>query len=86
MVKKVIQAPQLTAREKAIIGRLLVEILSGTLTDAMLANIHILEGNKIPEPYGRLVRYVGGDARSGEELVKAAQNELRIICEELLGQ
>ncbi|HEX6270556.1 MAG TPA: hypothetical protein VFZ43_09990 [Anaerolineales bacterium] len=73
---------ELTAEDQRIIGQLLVETLSGKITEETWVALSKLRD--IPEPYGHLVRYAWGYGLDGKSLAHDLQEELRGICVELL--
>jgi hypothetical protein len=78
--------PPLTAEATAIIGKMLVEILSGNLTDATLEEIRPLPKEELPQPFKDLAKQAGGSAITGEQLTRTMLIELRGVCQELLDQ
>ena len=77
-----IQAKQLTTEEKAILGKLLVEALTGEVTGQTRDAVATL--NDIPEPFGHLVRYTWGYGLDGLSLATDLTEEIRGVCVELL--
>ena len=74
----------LTAEETAVIGKLLVEVLAGAISDDTLVELRQLEPDTMPEPFDHIVKAIGGDARTGDALLRVALIELRGLCRELL--
>lgn len=74
----------MTEQAQATIGRLLTAILSRSVTEELRNELAQLQDQHIPEPFDHLVKAVGGDARTGDELAEVALIELRGICNELL--
>ena len=74
----------LTEQAQVTIGKLLVAILARDVTEELRDELGKLQDQHIPEPYGHLVKAIGGDARTGQELADLALIELRGICSELL--
>ena len=74
----------LTAEESAVIGKLLVEVLAGAISDDTLVELRQLEPDNMPEPFDHLTKAIGGDARTGDSLVRVALIELGGLCGELL--
>ena len=74
----------LTAEATAVIGKMLVEILNGNLTDATLAELRPLPKEEMPQPFRDLAKQAGGSAITGEWLTRAMITELRGVCDELL--
>jgi hypothetical protein len=82
--KMVANTQSLTATETAVLGKMLVEILSGNLTDDTLQEVRRLPKEAMPEPFRDLAKQAGGSATTGEPLVHAMLIELRGVCSELL--
>jgi len=57
----------LTKAQKALIGRLLVEVLQGVLTDETRKEICALDTSHLPRPFPHLVSFVQGSSMSNEE-------------------
>ena len=57
----------LTKAQKALIGRLLVEVLQGALTDLTRKEICALNDRSLPVPFHQLVSFVQGSRVSNEQ-------------------
>ena len=57
----------LTKAQKSLIGRLLVEVLQGTLTDGTRKEICALDDSYLPRPFHHLVGFVQGSRVSNEQ-------------------
>lgn len=76
--------PPLTAEATAIIGKMLMEILSGELTDATLKELRLLPKEEMPQPFRDMAKHAGGSAITGKELTREMLVEIQAVCEELL--
>jgi hypothetical protein len=75
----------LTAEDLQVIGKLLVEILSGEISaETRQAILDLGDPRDIPPPYGHLVTYTQDSTLDNTRLAHALQNELRVICQMLL--
>jgi|GEM_PF-3430717 len=74
----------LTATARAVLGQMLVEILSGDLTDATLEQVRALPKEEMPEPFRDLAKQAGGSAITGKQLTRTMLIELRGLCDELI--
>ena len=67
-----------------VLGKMLVEILSGNLTDATLKELRSLPKEELPQPFRDMAKHAGGSAITGEELTREMLVEIQAVCEELL--
>jgi hypothetical protein len=75
----------LTAADLELIGKLLVEILSGEIsTQTRQAILDLGDPRDIPPPFGLLVGYTQDSTLDNTNLAHDLQNELRVICQMLL--
>jgi hypothetical protein len=75
----------LTAEDQQVIGKLLVEILSGAVSaETRQAILDFGDPRDIPPPYGHLVSYTQDSTLDNTQLAHDLQNELRVICQMLL--
>jgi hypothetical protein len=75
----------LTADDLQVIGKLLVEILSGEVSaETRQAILDLGDPRDIPPPYGHLVDYTQNSPLDNTQLAHDLQNELRVICQMLL--
>jgi len=74
----------LSATAQAVIGQMMVEILSGDLTDATLEKVRALTKEEMPEPFRDLAKQAGGSAITGKPLARNMLIELRGLCSELI--
>ena len=74
----------LTETAATILGKMLVEVLSGNLTDATLEQLRPLPKEEMPQPFRDLAKVAGGSAVTGSELTRTMLIELRGLCDELL--
>ena len=82
---RVVNKRKLTAADLQAIGRVLVEILGGEISDGTRQAIADLgDPREIPPPYGHLVEFIQGSALGNKELARALQEQLRVICTMLL--
>jgi hypothetical protein len=76
---------QLSTEARATIGNLLLETLEGRISqETRHAILGLGDPLHIPAPYGHLVGYTQGYRMDDVKLAKDLQDELRIICMELL--
>jgi hypothetical protein len=80
----VTRTQSLTQTETAVIGKMLVEILSGDLTEATLREVRALPKENLPEPFNDLTKQAGGSAITGPALTRDMLIELRGLCDELI--
>lgn len=70
----------LTAEDQRILGKLLVEALSGEVTDETRDELDKLgDYGELPAPFGHIVGYVGGYGGSGKEVAVMVVDEIRIF-------
>ena len=74
----------MSATATAVLGKMLVEILSGNLTDATLKELRPLPKEELPQPFRDVAKHAGGSAITGEELTREMLIEIQAVCEELL--
>ncbi len=74
----------MNATATAVLGKMLVEILSGNLTDATLAELRPLPKEELPQPFRDMAKHAGGSAITGKELTREMLVEIQAVCEELL--
>jgi hypothetical protein len=75
----------LTADDLELIGKLLVEILSGEISaETRQAILDLGDPRDIPPPYGHLVSHTQDSMLDNTRLAHDLQNELRVICQMLL--
>ncbi len=72
----------LTAAQKRVLGRLLVQTLEGKITDRTRKQVCALASKDFPEPFHHLVSWIQGSSQSNAELTKSLLEELQIICKE----
>jgi hypothetical protein len=80
----VLRTQPLTDAATTTIGKMLIEILNGDLTDATLAELSPLPKEEMPQPFWDLAKQAGGSSITGKELTRTMLIELRGICNELL--
>ena len=73
---------ELTMQEQQTLGQLLVETLAGEITEKTWDALYNLKDT--PEPFGHLVSFAQGYALDAKSLARDLQNELKIVCMELL--
>ncbi|PWB69557.1 MAG: hypothetical protein C3F07_18720 [Anaerolineales bacterium] len=71
----------LTETETAVLGRMLVEILNGNLTEATLEQLRPLPKETLPQPFRDLAKMAGGSAITGAPLTRNMLIELRGLCD-----
>ena len=75
----------LTADDLQVIGKLLVEILSGKISaETRQAILDLGDPRDIPEPYGHLIGHTQDSTLDSTRLAHDLQNELRVIFQMLL--
>lgn len=72
----------LTAAQKRVLGRLLVQTLEGRITDRTRKQVCAMPSKDVPEPFHHLVSWTQGSSQSDAELTKSMLEELLIICKE----
>jgi hypothetical protein len=82
--KMVTTTQPMSATATAVLGKMLVEILSGNLTDATLKELRLLPKEELPEPFRDMAKHAGGSAITGKELTREMLIEIQAVCEELL--
>jgi hypothetical protein len=79
----VTQTKPLSETSTAVLGKMLVEILSGNLTDETLREVRALPLD-LPQPFLDLSKQAGGSAITGAALTRDMLIELSGLCDELL--
>ncbi len=73
----------LTAAQKRVLGRLLVQTLDGKITGRTRKEVCGMLSKDFPEPFHHLVSWTQGSSQSNAELTKSMLEELQIICKEV---
>jgi hypothetical protein len=81
----VLKIQPLTENETAVIGKMLIEVLGGEVKQETIEAVRSLDLERIGEPYRHMVYYTDTD-NDGKRWAKTMQDELRIVCMELLEQ
>ena len=76
----------LDTQTAAAVGKMLVEALSGNLTNETVEQIRYLpiDIEAVPQPFKDLMKQAGGSASTGKELTHIVLQEIQGICMELL--
>jgi hypothetical protein len=83
MVQIAIQKHELTEAEQAAIGKLLTETLAGEISQDTMDAVRKLDLEHIAGPYRHMIYYSDTD-NDGKRWARTLQDELRIVCMELL--
>jgi hypothetical protein len=75
---------QLTPEQARTLGRLLVEIFNGDITENTRKQVCVLPYKEIRSPLNHLVSWIQGSSQSNHDLTKSMLEEVEIICSELL--
>lgn len=73
----------LTEPQKHLLGRLLLELLEGSITDITRDQIDIFDPRKVPGPFNHLVSYIQGSGQTNQGLTLTLLDEVAIICKEV---